>query len=358
MSSSSSSPTAPGGRFWPEFRPARGAEDAVPSLPCALPAGFEWCTLDLTRDADLQQLHAFLAKHYVSDPSGTMRLVYPAAMLRRALLPPDYHADWHVGVRVARTGKLVGCVTGVPAALRIQGETRRAAEVNFLCVHAKLRARRLAPVLIRELARRITLARCWHAIFTSGQRMPDAHLVASCPYVQRALALADDPPLTPRHPAFRPFDPQTDADQTCALLNAHLAASKVARVFCPADIAHLFGGDAALARAHVLPDPHDPARISDVLSFTLVDVARPAPAPHMCVAYVYYLACPRIGLADLTHDLAALARAAGADILFARAFDNHEAAGFRLCEELLHVYVHHNWATEPLAPEDIGVFLV
>ena len=30
-------------------------------------------------------------------------------------------------------------------------------EINFLCVHKKLRAKRLAPVLIREITRRVNL---------------------------------------------------------------------------------------------------------------------------------------------------------------------------------------------------------
>ena len=33
----------------------------------------------------------------------------------------------------------------------------RMAEINFLCVHKKLRAKRLAPVLIKEVTRRINL---------------------------------------------------------------------------------------------------------------------------------------------------------------------------------------------------------
>ena len=30
-------------------------------------------------------------------------------------------------------------------------------EINFLCVHKKLRAKRLAPVLIREITRRVNI---------------------------------------------------------------------------------------------------------------------------------------------------------------------------------------------------------
>lgn len=34
-------------------------------------------------------------------------------------------------------------------------------EINFLCVHKKLRAKRLAPVLIKEVTRRVNLMGIW-----------------------------------------------------------------------------------------------------------------------------------------------------------------------------------------------------
>lgn len=34
-------------------------------------------------------------------------------------------------------------------------------EINFLCVHKKLRAKRLAPVLIKEVTRRVNRMGVW-----------------------------------------------------------------------------------------------------------------------------------------------------------------------------------------------------
>ncbi len=34
-------------------------------------------------------------------------------------------------------------------------------EINFLCVHKKLRAKRLAPVLIKEVTRRVNKMGVW-----------------------------------------------------------------------------------------------------------------------------------------------------------------------------------------------------
>lgn len=35
------------------------------------------------------------------------------------------------------------------------------AEINYLCVYKKLREKRLAPVLIKEITRRVNLTNVW-----------------------------------------------------------------------------------------------------------------------------------------------------------------------------------------------------
>jgi len=45
-------------------------------------------------------------------------------------------------------------------------------EINFLCVHKKLRSKRLAPVLIKEVTRRIHLQGIFQALYTAGVHLP------------------------------------------------------------------------------------------------------------------------------------------------------------------------------------------
>lgn len=51
----------------------------------------------------------------------------------------------------------MGFITGVPAEVSVNGVVIRTAEINFLCVHKSLRSKRLAPVLIKEITRRVNL---------------------------------------------------------------------------------------------------------------------------------------------------------------------------------------------------------
>lgn len=127
---------------------------------------------------------------------------------RRALKPPGYVPDWHVGIRVAESGKLVGFISGVPMDLRIRNacvclpgrrptsgaltprepplrRTKRVNEINFLCVHKKLRSKRLAPLLIQEVTRRTHLKGLFQAIYTSGTFLPTPF--SRCQYYHRNL---------------------------------------------------------------------------------------------------------------------------------------------------------------------------
>jgi glycylpeptide N-tetradecanoyltransferase len=58
-------------------------------------------------------------------------------------------------------------------------------EINFLCVHKKLRSKRLAPVLIKEITRRVHVTGMFQAVYTAGVVLPKP--VAQCRYWHRSL---------------------------------------------------------------------------------------------------------------------------------------------------------------------------
>lgn len=58
---------------------------------------------------------------------------------------------------------------------------KRMVEINFLCVHKKLRSKRVAPVLIREITRRVNLEGIFQAVYTAGVVLPKP--VSTCRYV-------------------------------------------------------------------------------------------------------------------------------------------------------------------------------
>lgn len=90
-----------------------------------------------------------------------------------------------MGVRASKSQKLVAFISGVPVDLRVRSKVLRSAEINFLCIHKKLREKRLAPVLIKEITRRCYILNIFQAIYTTGIVLPKP--VSTCRYFHRSL---------------------------------------------------------------------------------------------------------------------------------------------------------------------------
>lgn len=105
-------------------------------------------------------------------------------------MPPGYHKEWHIGVRVVSSKKLVAFISGVPMTLHVRKKCVSyfflfqtscsipawsiitVTEINYLCVHKRLRSKRLAPVLIKEVTRQTHLKGIFQAIYTAGVIIP------------------------------------------------------------------------------------------------------------------------------------------------------------------------------------------
>ena len=144
----------------------------VRDTPYALPEGFEWCTVDLNNDKELLETYDMLRENYVEDKRGDFRLKYPPKFLKWSIMVPGYIKDWIIGLRVKGNQKLVGFIAGIPLKISIKGKLLETAEIDFLCVHPKLRTKRMAPVLIKEVTRRVNMRGIWQAIYTAGKYIP------------------------------------------------------------------------------------------------------------------------------------------------------------------------------------------
>merc|ERR1719412_1247312 len=173
-------------QFW-STQPVPALEEVITSNECisqdvpteevrqeaySLPDGFKWDTL-------------LLNENYVEDDDNMFRFDYSPEFIGWALQPPGWIKEWHCGVRVAKSNKLVGFISAVPAHVRIYTKSKQMVEINFLCVHKKLRAKRLAPVLIREITRRVNLQGIFQAVYTAGVVLPKP--VGTCRYWHRSI---------------------------------------------------------------------------------------------------------------------------------------------------------------------------
>lgn len=99
-------------------------------------------------------------------------MVRALLVINRGLIKDPKFKDWILGVQVKANKKLVGFITAYPGTLRIREAVMPIANVNFMCVHKKLRDKRLSPLLIKELARRCKRRGYFQALATSGRRTP------------------------------------------------------------------------------------------------------------------------------------------------------------------------------------------
>ena len=113
------------------------------------------------------------------------RFDYSVKFLQWALTPPGYNPDWLFGVRGGKKNKLYGFISGIPVHMSVNGTKIKMAEINFLCVHKALRTKRLAPILIREVTRRVNRCDMWQAIYTAGVVIPTP--IAATTYYHRSL---------------------------------------------------------------------------------------------------------------------------------------------------------------------------
>ncbi|KAL9578242.1 MAG: hypothetical protein Q9212_005841 [Teloschistes hypoglaucus] len=159
--------------------------EQVPKEAQQLLEGFEWVTMDLTNDKELEEVYELLNGHYVEDDEAMFRFNYSQSFLNWALKAPGWRKEWHVGVRASKSRKLVAFISGVPISLRVRSTVLKSTEINFLCIHKKLRSKRLAPVLIQEITRRCYQLGIFQAIYTAGIVLPKP--VSSCRYFHRSL---------------------------------------------------------------------------------------------------------------------------------------------------------------------------
>lgn len=293
--------------------------------PIDLHTDFRWATMDLSEPAELKEVYELLSNNYVEDNEASFRFEYTADFFEWALKPPGYHPDWHVGIRVATTGKLIGFIAGIPLELRVRAVKRPFTEINFICVHKKLRSKRLAPLLIQEITRRTRLRGIFQAIYTAGVFLPTP--ITRCQYYHRSLnpkklvdcgfsAIPRNSTMARMIRAFKLPEATTlpglrelqkkDLKQVSGLLRAFLARMDLAPVLRNKDIEWaLWGGrgkDVGGKRVgqvvwcYVVEDPST-QRITDFFSFYSLASTAVKMKPHTLVnaAYLFYYAttaCP------------------------------------------------------------------
>uniref|UniRef100_A0AAG5D4R1 Glycylpeptide N-tetradecanoyltransferase n=1 Tax=Anopheles atroparvus TaxID=41427 RepID=A0AAG5D4R1_ANOAO len=350
--------------------------------PYALPDGFSWDTMNLNDPLELKELYTLLNENYVEDDDAMFRFDYQPEFLQWALQPPGWKREWHCGVRVVKSGRLVGFISAIPGTLNVHKKEQRMVEINFLCVHKKLRSKRLAPVLIREITRRVNLTGIFQAVYTAGVVLPKP--VSSCRYwhrslnpkklievkfsylsrnmtMQRTIKLYKLPEQ-PKTPGFRKLR-ETDLKAVHRLLETYLQRFNLTPVFDEEEMRHWFLPQNGIIDCFVVEDPAQPGSITDMVSYYTLPSTVMHHAVHKYVkaAYSFYNVATSTPWLDLMNDALISAKNLGFDVFNALdLMDNKQflvPLKFGIGDGNLQYYLY-NWRCPSMQPEDVGLILL
>ncbi|KAI3510009.1 hypothetical protein L1887_25535 [Cichorium endivia] len=354
----------------------------VKQEPYNLPTPYEWVTCDMNSEETCLEVYNLLSNNYVEDDENMFRFNYSKEFLRWALHPPGYFKTWHIGVRVKTSKKLVAFITGIPAKIRVNKDIVTMAEVNFLCVHKKLRSKRLAPVMIKEVTRRVHLENIWQAAYTAGVVLPTP--ITSCQYWHRSLnpkKLIDvgfsrlgprmtmsrtmklyklpDSPLTP---GFRKMELR-DVPSVTRLLKAYLLQFIVAPDFDEIDVEHWIVPKEGVVDSFVV-ESQETHEVTDFCSFYSLPSSILGHPNHtnLKAAYSYYNVVTKTPLVQLMNDALIVAKQMDFDVF--NALDVMHNEGF--LKELkygpgdgkLHYYLYNYRIKSMLKSSELGLVLL
>ena len=356
-----------------------------------MPKGFEWSEVDITDPDQRTEVYDLLYQNYVEDDECMFRFDYSRDFLTWALTPPGYVKQFHLGVRSSKSNRLMAFITGVPAKVRVYNEEKDMVEVNFLCVHKKLRSKRLAPVLIKEITRRVNHTGVFQAVYTAGVVLP-GH-VASCRYYHRTLDAKKlvevgftrvPPRMTmarmqklyklPSETAITTLRPMTKEDVPAAhkLVVEHLKKFKLSVVFTQEEFAHWLLPREGVVSSFVNAvktknedgtEEEEEETITDFCSYYHLHSSVLNNAKHSTLhaAYSFYNVATTVGITELMRDCLILAKNEGHDVFNALdLMENDRFLGdlkFGMGDGNLQYYVY-NWLCPTMAHGDVGLVLL
>lgn len=284
---------------------------------------YTWCEVDIGDPKQMEELFNFLKNHYVSHSTNPFRFAYTAGSLEWALHPPGWKKEWLVGVR-SPEGVLVAFISAVPITVYVEDKELNIAAVDFLSVHRQLRNKNLAPVLIKEVTRRVNLTGIFTAIYTVGRKITKPFTTAQ--YFHKLFSYeklceigftspipgSDMNTLIKRHaasrnscniPGLRKME-EKDVPEVTAKLNEYLNSFTVRQHFTEDEVKHYFLPIPDVVGSYVIEKKR---KIEAFASFYIVPSSVENEKHDSYIqAYLFYYFSKSSTLADLIKAVAAL----------------------------------------------------
>lgn len=350
-----------------------------------LPEGFQFVEFNIDSESDLSELYHLLCENYVEDYDSLFRFEYSKEFLIWALKAPGWQKEWHVAIRSVKDSKLMAFICAVPCKFRMRKHEIDSVEVNFLCIEKSLRSKRLAPLLIKEVTRRVNLEGIFQALYTAGIPLPEP--IGTAQYYHRPLnfkkllecGFTYLPPgktvdqmdnyykLPTKYSLnIRPLC-EKDIPRVMELFGNYMEKFQLSHQMNETEFRHWFLPRDKVIYSYVVFDENEESEIVDFFSFYSIpsSILNQPNIPHKTieVAYLfYYSVSSEIRLLPLIKTVLQEAAKLGFDVLNClNLMENTEnllnALKFGAGDGQLRFYLY-NWKTKPLKSTEIGFIML
>lgn len=315
------------------------------------------------------------------------RFDYSQEFLHWHLSAPGYLKQWHCSVKRETTDKdgkvtgkqMVGFISGIPVHIYAGDKKINKVEINFLCINSKYRKNRLAPVLIKEITRRVNIEKIWQAVYTAGSLLPKPICITN--YYHRNLNLQKllDVKFTYLSPKLnlarakriynvskdttipcRPME-KKDVEGVYQILENYLAKFKVRAYYSKEEVEHWFVPRKNIVYSYVVED--DNKKITDFISFYLLPSSILQHEKHktLYAAYSFFNVPGQFTIKDLLKNALILAKQQNFDVFNALNVMDNEG----VFNDLLFgrgdgslKYYFYNYAFPEIEPNQLGIVLM
>jgi len=334
--------------------------EEIQKEPYQLPKAFEWYNIDLNNDNELKELLEFIGNYYYYDSSKPVE--FTLDFFRWLTMPPN-----DLIITIKCLNKIVACICGIPMDLLIYGEKVKAMQINFLCVHPKMRNKNFAPLLIKEVTRRTNLKDIWTAIYTGDKNLPN-ELVRCDTYIRPLnisklvdLEIMERPKnnefKTIKHPTLniRKLN-ENDCEICCEKFNNFQKKYKIAVYFELENFKHHFLG----IDSYVVETDNE---ITDFFSFFPLNIKYKDPKKYEKInRYIlYHYFNLKNDINELIENLLYIIKNKGGDYVSClEQYDNKKFFNnleFKRATTYLNFFLY-NWICPAIEKKDLGVILI
>ena len=310
------------------------------------------------------------------------RFDYSPEFLFWHLSAPGFLKQWHCSVfhKSDKGEKMVGFISAIPVHINVLGKEIKKVEINFLCVNSLYRTKRLAPVLIKEITRRVNLTDCWQAVYTAGTLLPKPISVTN--YYHRNLNLQKllDVKFTYLNPklnlsrakriyaisketnleGLRKME-KKDVKDVYVILNNYLSKFKIRPIYSEEEVEHWFVPRNKIVYSYVVEG--DDGKITDFISFYLLPSSILKHDVHkvLYAAYSFFNVPGRYTIKDLFKNAIVLAKQQNFDVFNALNVMENE----KVFSDLLFgrgdgslKYYFYNYSCPEVEPSELGIVLM